>query len=105
MTCAAKADRGHARGDRGIDTRGAVLDDETAFRRRGKTLRGIEKQVGRRFTTCDHRRAEQVSPKPWEEACQRQFVADLFRAAARRNADGIAGKSSNSTIPAIATSD
>ena len=41
MAPAAEADRGHAGRKGGIDTSWAVLDDETAVRRRHKVPRGI----------------------------------------------------------------
>ena len=41
MASTGEADRGHAGGEGGIDTRRAVLDDETAVRRRHKVLRGV----------------------------------------------------------------
>ena len=41
MASTREADRGHAGSEGGIDTCRAVLDDETAVRRRRKLLRGI----------------------------------------------------------------
>ena len=41
MASTGEADCGHAGGEGGIDTRRAVLDDETAVRRRHKVLRGV----------------------------------------------------------------
>jgi len=41
MASAGEADCGHVGGEGGIDTRRAVLDDETAVRRRHKVLCGV----------------------------------------------------------------
>src|SRR6516164_4649102 len=88
MTPPRKADRGHAGGNCGANPCRAVLDYETAVRRRRQMPRGIQKQVRRRLTACNHRRAEQTFAKVSQKIGQLQFVTDLLRAAARRNADG-----------------
>ena len=70
MTSPGEADRGHIGGERGIDPRRAVLDDQTAVRRCRQTLRSMQKQVRRRLTACDHCRAEQVFAKAAQESGQ-----------------------------------
>src|ERR1700758_4803708 len=46
MASTGEADCGHAGGEGGIDTRRAVLDDETAVRRRHKLLRAYRNRSG-----------------------------------------------------------
>jgi hypothetical protein len=83
MAPAAEPDRGHPGSHCRLDTERAVLDDQTPVRCGREALRGIEKQIRRRFAPRHHRRAEQGFAKPCQQAGQLEFSADLFRHAAR----------------------
>ena len=88
MASSGKADRGHPGHNGGLDTCRAVLDDETVSRRRPELFGGVEEEIGRRLTACDHCRAKQVVAKIRQKPSQFQFTADLLRHAARRDAAG-----------------
>jgi hypothetical protein len=88
MASATETHCGHLRGNGGIYSGWAVLDNETALQEFRKLACGKEEKVGRRLTTRNHCRAEQVFTETTEKAGKLEFSAYLLWCAARCDANG-----------------
>ena len=86
MPAAAEADDGHARGNRRLDARDAVLDDNAVLRRRAETFGSEQEQVGCGFAMSDLDGAEYVRVEKRQEPGHREALADANEMAVRSDA-------------------
>src|SRR6516164_9711907 len=86
MAAAAKADHGHASGDRSFDSGRAVLDNDAVFRPHVQLTGRKQEKIGGRFSTRNLRGAEDMRLEQRQEPGHRQRLPDAVDVAVRGDA-------------------
>ena len=86
MRSAQESNCQHSGAPSGPNTIGAVLDHDTILRRKLHGVRSVQKEIGRRFPSGDHARAEHVRPECLIEANHGESERNSLRRRARGHA-------------------